>query len=261
MASNLAPNQTAAWGDGHGLIFTYTQNFDCVDQPTDDLNFNGILMQSDSSEIQTPICQVGDAPTEDPTGLNVRRTDKLYVIVPFFSLNNDQNPNDALACPPGVRPDTLCGPQLGATLIQLFGAIPEGFKTNPLVTVQCPNPGAPPGTCTTHASSLDLFPALVALGKLPATPKMNIFVPTPNHSHVINMDLAQRRSVWWQVIVDLITDPADWPAADGTSGITSVNALRQAQKDGGALPDVPTNFFLFFGSQRVHYVPAKHVDP
>ncbi|MGH8014537.1 MAG: hypothetical protein ACREQ4_18765 [Candidatus Binataceae bacterium] len=248
-SSTLAPNQTAAFGNGKNLVFTYTENYDCVDQPTDDMDFNGVMMESDPGEFQFPICQVGAAPTQDPTGLNVAKTDKLYVLVPFFSLNDDQNPNDALPCPAGVRSTTLCGPALGNILIQLFGAIPEGFKTTPLVPVQCPNPGSPPGTCTTHASSLDLFPALVALGKIPASPKENIFVPTPNHDHVINMDLRQKKSVWWQVITVLVTDPSDWPAADGSSGITSVNAMQAAIKNGSAIGPVPTNFFLFFGSQ------------
>ena len=34
--------------------FTYTQNFDCVDQPTLDLYFNKILAQSDPNEMQFP---------------------------------------------------------------------------------------------------------------------------------------------------------------------------------------------------------------
>ncbi|MGH7907178.1 MAG: hypothetical protein ACREP6_11165, partial [Candidatus Binataceae bacterium] len=160
-------------------------------------------------------------------------------------------PNDAIHCPPGVRADTLCGPKLGNTLIQLFGFIPEGFETHPAVYTQCPTPGEPAGTCTTHTSTLDLFPALVALGKLPATPKMNIFVPTPNHSHLIDQDLRQKQSIWWQVITDLVTNPSDFPNQDGSTGMTSVQDLREAQKDGGALADVPTNFFLFFGSQII----------
>jgi hypothetical protein len=248
-ASTLAANQTAAFGKDKALVFTYKQSYHCVDEATDDLNFNGIEAESDSGEFQFPICQVGDAPPIDPTGGKIAKTDKLYVIVPFFSSDDDQNPEDAIACPDGVRSTTLCGKALGQTLISLFGAVPEGFKTTPLVPVQCPDPGASPGTCTMHTSSLDLFPALVALGKIPATPKENIFVPTPNHSHVIDTDLHQKAPQWWQVIVVLVTDPTDWPNADGSSGITSLAKLRAAQKAGGAIADVPTNFFLFFGSQ------------
>jgi len=247
-AGALAPNQTAAFGASLPLVFTYTENFDCVDEPTDDLNFNGILAESDPAEFQTPICQVGTEPKHDPTGAQVQTTDKLWVLVPFFG--TDTTDTDAIACPANARPGLLCGKALGDTLISLFGIVPEGFKQTPSVPVQCPDPGSPPGTCTMHASTLDLFPALVALGKLPATPKQNIFVPTPNHSHVINQDVFQKAPQWWQVITVLVTDPADFPTPDGSSGITSVKKLRKAQKDGGALGDVPSNFYLFFGSMK-----------
>ncbi|MGH7985050.1 MAG: hypothetical protein ACREQX_02030 [Candidatus Binataceae bacterium] len=248
----LLHNETFAYGNGKLLMFNYTQNYDCVDQSDDDLNFNGIPADIDTGEFQFPICQVGDNPAQSPqAGQPTSQTNKLYVIVPFFSTNNDQNPNDALACPPGVRTTTLCGPALGNTLIKLFGAIPEGFKTTPAVYTQCPNPGSPPGTCTMHASSVDLFPALVALGKLPASPQANVFVPTPNHSHVINMDLVTK-PIWWQVVTVLVTNPKDWPNAAGTSGINSVGDIQEAVKDGGAIAPVPSNFFLFFGSKFVN---------
>jgi hypothetical protein len=248
VSRTLAPNQTAAFGRNKPLIFTYTENFDCVDEPTDDLNFNGVLAESDPGEFQTPICQIGAEPKHDPTGANVQTTDKLWVLVPFFG--NDTNATDAIACPANPRPGLLCGKALGETLISLFGIVPEGFKEAPSVAVQCPDPGSPPGTCTMHASTVDLFPALVALGKIPPTPKQNIFVPTPNHDHVIFQDVSQRAPQWWQVITVLVTDPADWPAADGSSGITSLKKLREAQKAGGASGDVPSNFYLFFGSMK-----------
>jgi hypothetical protein len=247
-AAMLAPNQTAAFGADVPLLFTYTENFDCVDEPTDDLNFNGILAQSDPAEFQIPICQVGTEPKHDPTGAGVQTTDKLWVLVPFFG--TDTTDTDAIACPPNARAGLLCGKALGDTLISLFGIVPEGFKQIPSVPVQCPDQGSPPGTCTMHASTIDLFPALVALGKIPATPKQNIFVPTPNHSHVIDKDLFQKAPQWWQVITVLVTDPADFPTPDGKSGITSVKKLREAQKAGGALGDVPSNFYLFFNSMK-----------
>jgi hypothetical protein len=246
--SALAPNQTAAFGASMPLVFTYTENFDCVDAAKDDLNFNGILAESDPLEFQTPICQVGKEPKHDPTGALATTTDKLWVLVPFFG--TDTTDTDAIACPANARPGLLCGKALGDTLISLFGIVPEGFKQMPSVPVQCPDPGSSPGNCTMHASTLDLFPVLVALGKLPATPQQNVFVPTPNHSHVINKDLFQKAPQWWQVITVLVTDPADWPTADGKSGITGIVKLRKAQKAGGALEDVPSNFYLFFGSMK-----------
>src|SRR5437867_5953484 len=56
-SAQLAPNQTHGFGHGRLVTFTYLQNFDCVDQPTMDLDFNGKKAQSDPNEMQTPICQ------------------------------------------------------------------------------------------------------------------------------------------------------------------------------------------------------------
>jgi hypothetical protein len=52
-SSSLAPNQTNGFGNNRLLTFTYMQNFDCVDQPTLDLDFNGIMAQSDPRRICT----------------------------------------------------------------------------------------------------------------------------------------------------------------------------------------------------------------
>jgi hypothetical protein len=112
---SLKPNQTLGYGADQLLLFTYTQTFDCVDQPLDDLNFNGVPAQSDPSEFQIPICQAGIQPTIDPTGLHGGQndpTEPLYVLVPMFSVDNDQNPSDAISCN-GVVPGTNCGAALG----------------------------------------------------------------------------------------------------------------------------------------------------
>jgi hypothetical protein len=248
-AGTLAANQTLGFGNDKLLTFTYGQNYDCVDQPNEDLDFNAILMQSDPGEFQTPICQVANEPTIDPTGGPIKKTAHLYVLVPMFSVDNDKKASDALACPPGARSGTLCGTALGNTLITLFGNLPEGFKTTPLVATQCPDPGSPPGTCTTHTDTLDLGTALVALKIIPG-PATNIFVPTPNHTHVIDNDLTNhKKAIWWEVRPVLVMDQADWPAADGSSGITSVKKMDAAEKAGNAI-EVPSNFFLFFGSMR-----------
>ena len=57
VSAQLAPNQTNGFGNDRLVTFTYLQNFDCVDQPTLDLDFNRIKAQSDPIEMQTPICQ------------------------------------------------------------------------------------------------------------------------------------------------------------------------------------------------------------
>jgi hypothetical protein len=242
-------NQTAGFGKGELLTLTYTQNFDCIDQPVDDLNYNHIRAASDPGELQTPICVVGTEPTINPpghTGDPQVTTAPLYVLVPMFSVNNDQNPSDAISCT-GVVQGTLCGEQLGQTLIQLFGAVPEAFKAQPLVYTQCPDPGLPPGTCTMHASRLDLGPVLAALGFIPP-PTQNVFLPTPNHSHVLKDGDINLPAIWWQVIPVLVLDQSIWPPQNGSSGLTSVAAIQAAEQAGTAV-QAPSNFFLFFSSQ------------
>jgi hypothetical protein len=83
-SASLTNNQTAGFGNGKLFTFTYTENFDCVDEPGDDLNFNGIPVEMDPSEIHIPICEVGNSSVKDPTGVAVKKTDKLYVLLPFF---------------------------------------------------------------------------------------------------------------------------------------------------------------------------------
>jgi hypothetical protein len=143
---------------------------------------------------------------------------------------------------------------LGSELITLFGNIPEAWKTmvNPAITTQCPDPNGPgAGTCTTHASTLDLAPALAALGKIPSPASSNIFLPTPNHSHIIdNNKINTKNPIWWEVRPVLIFQQSDWPAADASSGITSVKAMDEAEEDPSRAIEVPSNFFLFFSSKK-----------
>lgn len=247
----LAPNQTRGFGNDRLVTFTYLQNFDCVDQPTLDLDFNKKLAQSDPNEMQTPICQAVTEPTQDPTGRSINRTAHLYVLVPMFSVDNDRNPNDAMPCPSGGRPGELCGPALGNALIATFGFIPEAWKTtvNPAITTQCPDPGNPvAGTCTMHASSVDISVLLNSMGKAP-TPTAPLFVPTPNHSHVIDNEFVNTQPIWWEVRPVLVLSQSDWPAADGSSGITSSKKMDDAENAGRAV-EVGSNFFLFFSSRH-----------
>lgn len=248
-SAQTRPNTTLGYGDGKVLKFVYTQNFDCIDQPGSDLNFNGIPAALDPAEMQIPICQVGTQPSINPPGQKGNpaiTTEPIYVLVPMFSTDHDQNPDDAISCA-NVVPGTICGPTLGSTLISLFGALPEAFKATPNVYTQCPEPGSAPGTCTMHASRLDLGPTLVALGAVKG-PVTNIFVPTPNHSHVlINADI-NLSAIWWQVIPVLVLNENDWPTKDGSSGLTSYKEIQTAIKAGQAL-QAPSNFFLFFSSQ------------
>jgi hypothetical protein len=245
--AQLAPNQTHGFGNDRLVTFTYLQNFDCIDEPLLDLDFNGIKAQSDPHEMQTPICQVVTESSADPSGGDIAHTAHLYVLVPMFG--SDTNPADAMPCPDGGRPGELCGTALGNALISLFGFVPEAWKTTPAVATQCPDPGHPvPGTCTMHASSVDLSVLLGALGKAPDPPTAPIFLPTPNHSHVVDNSRVNAGAIWWQVRPVLVMDPHDWPAADGSSGITSSKAMDAAEAAGRAV-EVGSNFFLFFSSR------------
>jgi len=251
LASNawaqLAPNQTEGFGNGRVITFTYLQNFDCVDQPVLDLDFNGIMAQSDPNEMQTPICQVVTEPSQDPTGGSIKHTAHLYVLVPMFG--TDKNPADAMPCPSGGRPGELCGVNLGMELIKLFGHIPEAWETKPTVATQCPDPNHPvPGTCTMHASSVDLSVLLQGMPGIPNPPKGPIFVPTPNHDHIVDNSRVNAQPIWWEVRPVLIMDPRDWPMADGSSGITSSKQMDEAEAAGSAV-EVGSNFFLFFSSR------------
>jgi hypothetical protein len=256
MTAQLAPNQTQGFGNGNLITLTYLQNFDCVDQPNLDLNFNGALAQSDPNEMQTPICQPITEPTQDPSGGDIKHTAALYVLVPMFSVDNDQNPDDAMPCPNGGRPTELCGPALGKALISMFGFVPEAWKAkvNSAITTQCPDPSNPvPGTCTMHASSVDLSKTLLALKKINGPLTAPVFVPTPNHSHVVDNSRVNTGAIWWEVRPVLIMDQADWPAADGSSGITSATAMDDAEAAGRAI-EVGSNFFLFFKSHLSAHV-------
>jgi hypothetical protein len=219
------------------------------------LDFNGVPAESDPNEMQTPICQPITEPTQDPTGGDIKHTAHLYVLIPIFSADNppDTNPADAMQCPNGGRPGELCGSTLGQVLIAKFGFIPEAWKANPGVAVQCPDNHFSPGTCTMHASSVDLSTTLVALvaaGKIPGpAPTGTVFVPTPNHSHVVDNSRVNTTPIWWEVRPVLIFDPRDWPTADGSSGITSAKVMDDVEAAGRAI-EVGSNFFLFFSSHE-----------
>jgi len=250
-AQGLAPNQTNAFGNNRLLTFTYLQSFDCLDQPTMDLDFNGVTAQSDPAEMQVPICQPLTEPTQDPSGADLKHTAHLYVLIPMFSVDNDQNPGDAMPCPSGGRSGELCGAALGTALINLFGFVPEAWKAhvNAAITTQCPDQSNPtPGTCTMHSSSVDLSKTLVALGKITGPPTSPTFVPTPNHSHVVDNSRVNTGAIWWQVRPVLVLSQADWPAPDGSSGITSSRKMDDAEAAGRAI-EVGSNFFLFFTSR------------
>src|SRR5215475_12469368 len=254
-SAQLGPNQTNGFGNDRLVTFTYNQNFDCVDQPTMDLDFNKILAQSDPNEMQTPICQAVTEPTQDPTGGDIKHTAHLYVLVPMFG--SSTNPADAMPCPPVARPGELCGPALGSALIKLFGVLPEAWRSHPAVQTQCPDPNNPvPGTCTMHASSVDLSVLLNTTGKT-GPPTAPVFVPTPNHSHVVDNSRVNTGPIWWEVRPVLVMFQSDWPTPDGRSGITASKMMDDVEVAKRAV-EVGSNFFLFFSSTNSSIGAAAH---
>ena len=106
-----------------------------------------------------------------------------------------------------------------------------------------------------HASSVDLSETLFALGKT-GPPTAPVFVPTPNHSHVVDNSRVNSGPIWWEVRPVLILFESDWPTADGSRGITSSRAMDEAEAAGRAI-EVGSNFFLFFSSGLSSRVAAS----
>ena len=74
------------------------------------------------------------------------------------------------------------------------------------------------------------------------------YTDTPNHSHIVDNSRVNTQPIWWQVRPVLVMHQEDWPAADGSSGITSATAMDAAENAGRAV-EVGSNFFLFFDSK------------
>jgi len=65
---------------------------------------------------------------------------------------------------------------------------------------------------------------------------------------VVDNSRTNTGAIWWEVRPVLIMNESDWPAADGSSGITSPKAMDDAEGAGRAV-EVGSNFFLFLSSQ------------
>jgi hypothetical protein len=107
-----------------------------------------------------------------------------------------------------------------------------------------------------HASSVDLSVLLHAVGKA-GPPTAPVFVPTPNHSHVVDNSRVNSGAIWWEVRSVLVRSQSDWPAADGSSGVTSSKVMDDAEAAGRAV-EVGSNFFLFFSSEHSSTGAASH---
>jgi len=275
--NNMRPlkvNQTEGYFDGQVQVFTYAQNFFCTIEAFDDLDGiaregDGVPAAGDPDEMIIPECIAGETaggaePQIDPTGLPVAEAREFFVTVPVFDADGD--------------------------------GIPETFDPNPGVDLQCPEPGPPfteedqpVGSCTTHPSFVSSDPILeeslsaVTGFELPRVPRMPGFpgplpvdspvvvptaspnlIPLPGHSHIV--DTENDETVWWQVIVNLVEDRSVWPTFDGDCPagpdrcLTSIEALRASQADGGTGRDIPTNIWLFFANEPLQHGAGEKAD-
>jgi hypothetical protein len=86
-----------------------------------------------------------------------------------------------------------------------------------------------------QAPRLDLASVLARLGYIPKSPTANVFLPTPNHSHVVVTTDINLEPIMWQVVPVLVTRPGDWPAENGSNGITARKAVLAAKAAGAAI--------------------------
>lgn len=264
----LKVNQTEGYFGGQTQVFTYAQQFFCTIEAFDDLDGigrqgDGVPAAADPDEMILPACITGETeggsePTIDPTGLPVEDSRPLFTIVPSFDASGN--------------------------------GIPDGIDPNPGVDLQCFEPGPPTteerkpfGSCTMHPSFvlvdpvLDEFAEELGLplpnptdgfagipGELPiespvALPTVSpgVAIPLPNHSHIVETEMDPQS--WWQIIVVLVNDRDVWPDFDGDCPagpercLTSVDALRASQAEGGSGRDIPSNIWLFFANEPLDH--------
>ena len=239
LSSSLKANQTLGFGADRLLLFDYKQQFDCVIGPFSDVDSIGKPADEAPQQFASPECVIGLSSELAPSGKTLPNTDTLFILVPFFETN---------------KKTPAFTPQLGKALKKLFGFVPDAFKPDPGVAVQCPTPKDKPGTCTMHPLQINLGPLLVQLGLIPKG--TNVYTPLVNHDHLLTNGTISQAREWWKLDIVLVEKPSAWPNAQGTMGITSVAKLRAAQANKEASADVPSNFFLFFSSYGLHGAPS-----
>jgi hypothetical protein len=119
------------------------------------------------------------------------------------------------------------------------------------VDTQCSEPGPPitdhrggPGTCLMHPSTLRFAKIFDDPSRQPPDP-----VALPQHSHLLPETSAAPG--WWNLRGLSIFDRSIWPDRDGNCPagpprcVTSIAALRAAQKTGQASIDQPSNLYWY----------------
>lgn len=221
----LPPDMIEGFGDGRVVAFHYQLSTFCPTTPHSDLDGpfghgDGHPQSQDPKEYQVPTCFFG-AGAESIVPAALRLSDrKLYGMVPFFG-GSPVHSNG-----PGTDVQTQCS-QPGPPFTQVKG---------------------PSGTCLMHPMSYRVFPNTGD----PPFPDPTL---GPQHSHVI--EGTSHPAGWWNAVAVTITDRSIFPDNNGNcpagppACVTSLAALRTAQANRQASPDIPSNLYFFFSVSPV----------
>jgi hypothetical protein len=229
-------NMIEGYAEGTVVALEYLQTYYCPTMPSSDLDppfghGNGHPQSEDPSEYQVPPCFFGDTGTGSilPDDLKFGAfpgVKTFYGLAPWFgglSAHSD-GPPTALGMANGPASD---------------------------VDTQCTEPGPPitdrhgqPGTCLMHPSTLRFAKIFDDPRRQPPDP-----VALPQHSHLFPETSAP--AGWWNIRGVAIYDRSIWPDHDGNCPagpprcVTSIAALRAAQRTGQASIDVPSNVYFY----------------
>ena len=215
-----------AYGEGRVVALEYHQTFYCPTTPSSDLDppfghGDGHPESEEPEEYQVPPCFFGDTGTGSVLPADLRA-----------------------AAFPNVKTFWGMAPFFGTAL---------GTANSPAsdVFTHCTEPGPPItrrkgqlGTCLMHPSTLRFAKIFADPTRQPPDP-----VVLPQHSHLVPE--VSSRGAWWNQRGVAIYDRAIWPDADGNCPagpphcVTSIAALRAAQKTGQASIDVPSNVYFY----------------
>lgn len=210
--------QTEGFANGELVVFDYTDNFFCADEP----------LNADACDLGTPI----DA--NNILGLDPADTPDLVVIIPFFDSDGDGTLE-------GLDPDPDVFVQCPETQSGVRGLFSHCILHDHRLDAT-PLGGL---TVTTNAGPFT-FPQ-----DDPSTPGVNEgIIPLPNHTHIVSE--TPGGSVPWDTSAALVFDSGIWPDADGgcpagAGCLTSMEAISDAVDAGTVVGPVPTTLFLFFG--------------
>jgi len=228
-------NMVEGYAEGQVVALEYLQTYYCPTTPSSDLeppfgHGDGHPQSEDPSEYQVPPCFAGD------TGTGSILPDHLHA--------------EAF---PGVKPMFAMAPWFGPS--PGSGSPPTALATanGPAddVDTHCSEPGPPitehrgqPGTCLMHPATVRMAKIFDDPDRQPPDPG-----PLPAHSHVLSETSAAPG--WWVTRVVMVYDRSVWPDHDGNCPagpprcVTSIAALRAAQKTGQASIDVPSNLYFY----------------